>query len=161
MVISDHPWGATFETEFRTTSCFLAGEDWNIKNYCNHDARSRCRDSKLSHCESLENMFVWICCQTCLFWYVGVSSKFCVLVSVWESGVCERVVCVCVCVLVRAFHTLYNNNNVDAASAFLFFRWFFFTEVTGNKNNDPRTQILWTFLRLCITLDAQKILHVI
>jgi hypothetical protein len=140
MVISDHPWGVTFETEFRTTSCFLAGKDWNIKNYSNHDALSQCRDSKLRTAR------VW---KTCLFDYVVehvcsntmMSVYLCVLVSVRESGERERVVRVCVFFFCASSMHKGGNKNTDIRmifhfssfrrflcpeAAFLFFGWFFF-----------------------------------
>jgi hypothetical protein len=76
MIVVAHPWGVT-KTEFQTTSCFLAGKDWNIKPYCNDVAFSQCRDSKLS---LFSNMLV-IC--------------VCLWVCVREGGLC---VLVCVCV---------------------------------------------------------------
>ena len=97
-------------------------------------------------------------------------SVLCVLVCVCVFE------CVCLCVCASSMHKGGNKNTAYDFSFFClsedsyvgiqklhfyFFADLFFTEVTGNKNNDPRTQILWTFLRLCITLDAQKILHVI
>jgi hypothetical protein len=71
-------------------------------------------------------------------------------------------VCVCVCVFVRLvctkvvtrilqmiFHfSAFPKILMSGSRGCIFiFADLFLTEVTGNKNNDPRTQILWTFLR--------------
>jgi hypothetical protein len=76
--------------------------------------------------------------------------------------VCVFSVSVCLCVCASSMH---KGSNKNAAYYFpffclskdpyvgiqkvhfYFFADFFLAEVTGNKNNDPRSQILWTFLR--------------
>ena len=90
MALIEHPWGVTFDTEFRASSCFLAGEDYNIKKYCNDVALSQCRDSNLPLCLDMSVYCMYLCA----------------LVTLRESGVCVCVsfsvcVCVCVCVCVR------------------------------------------------------------
>ena len=82
MIATQHPWGVTFKPELQTTSCFLAGNDSNIKTYCNHAigvALSQCRDFKLSLCFNMLVIYV------CLREYVR------------ESGLCLYI---CVCVIV-------------------------------------------------------------
>ena len=66
LVVMAHPWGATFETDFQTTSCFLAGTDWNIKTYCNDVALSQCRDSNLSLCLDMLVHCMYECIYLCL-----------------------------------------------------------------------------------------------
>ena len=86
MIATQHPWGVTFKPELQTTSCFLAGNDSNIKTYCNHAigvALSQCRDFKLSLCFNMLVIYV------CLREYVR------------ESGLCVYAcvyLCVCYCV---------------------------------------------------------------
>ncbi len=97
MALIEHPWGVTFDTEFRASSCFLAGEDYNIKKYCNDVALSQCRDSNLSLC--LDQSLA-------LFGYVGVLHVFiCARECVSECCVCVCLsfsVCLSVCLRVAA-----------------------------------------------------------
>ncbi len=144
MIVVAHPWGVT-KTEFQTTSCFLAGKDWNFKTYCNKSRRER-----LSLPLRILNSRSFLIC-----WLFMCASE-----RVREGGLCVLVwVCfysVCVSIMHKGgnkspcseWFFIFLPFQIFFVRSYLFFSTnFFSSEVTGHTSNDPRTDSLWTFLR--------------